>query len=444
MTSVRRLSTMKRKDPNALSFTPYSLNCISFEKNSPSLKLSFFISRRIIFNTQPSFSRFIIRLAVTATALSVAAMIITLSMVNGFQRAVSEKVFSFWGHVRIQSVSPIRSMVSEESSFRQNDTIDAAIRNTKGVNHFHAFAIKSIVLKTRENFDGVLLKGVDKAFAKQPFSFLKSGKSIGFADSGYSRDVLLSEHTANLLDVKVGDTVQCIFIRSGNDIRTRPLVVSGLYKTGIEEYDNSFALADINFLRRLNLWDSTEVGGYEAWINDISDMDSAAHNIKSALPQGISSYTIRQLYPNIFDWLAIQDQTKRIVVGVMILVAVINLITCLLILVMERTRMVGVLKAMGMSEGGISSIFWYYAGWISLVGIGFGLIFGLGVCWLQQFTGLIKMDEATYYVAVMPVFIIWWQVLLVVIGSFAICFLALRLPLLFVKTVSPVKAIRFQ
>ena len=408
------------------------------------MKLSFFISKRIIFNTQPSFSRFIIRLAVAATALSVAAMIITLSMVNGFQRAVSEKVFSFWGHVRIQSVSPVRSMVSEESSFRQNDTIARAISDTKGVNHFHAFAIKSVVLKTRENFDGVLLKGVDRSFAKQSFPFLKSGRSIAFADSGYSRDVLLSEHTASLLNAKPGDTVQCIFIRAGNDIRTRPLVISGLYKTGIEEYDNSFALADIDFLRRLNLWDSAEVGGYEAWINDISQMDSVAYKINMALPQGLSCYTIKQLYPNIFDWLAIQDQTKGIVVGVMILVAVINLITCLLILVMERTRMVGVLKAMGMPESGISSIFWYYAGWISLTGIGFGLIFGLGLCWLQQFTGIIKMPEETYYVAVMPVYIIWWQVSLVVAGSFTICFLALRLPLLFVKTISPVKAIRFQ
>lgn len=408
------------------------------------MKLSFFISRRIIFNTQPSFSRFIIRLAVTATALSVSAMIITLSMVNGFQRAVSEKVFSFWGHVRVQSVSPIRSMVSEESSFHRNDTVEAAIRNAKGVTHFHSFAIKSVVLKTRENFEGVLLKGVDKRFEQQPFNFLKSGRSISFADSGYSRDILLSEHTGKQLNVKAGDTVQCIFIRGGDDIRTRPLIVSGFYKTGIEEYDNSFALADINFLRRLNLWDSTEIGGYEAWINPASAMDTIAFNINNALPQGINCYTIKQLYPNIFDWLAIQDQTKSIVVGVMILVAVINLITCLLILVMERTRMVGVLKAMGMAESGIRRIFWYYAGWISLTGIGFGLIFGLGLCWLQQFTGLLKMDEATYYVAVMPVYIVWWQVALVAIGSFIICFLALRLPLLFVRTISPVKAIRFQ
>lgn len=408
------------------------------------MKLSFFLSKRIIFNTQPSFSRFIIRLAVVATAISVAAMIITLSLVNGFQHAVSEKVFSFWGHIRVQGVAPIRSMVSEESSFKRNDTIEHIIQQRAGVTHFHSFAIKSIVLKTRDNFEGILLKGVDSRFEKQPFHFIQQGRSLQFTDSGYSHDILLSEHTATQLQVHTGDTIQCIFIRNGEDIRSRPLVICGLYKTGIEEYDNSFALSDINFLRKLNLWDSTEVGGYEAWVDPVKSMDTVAYAINTDLPQGLSCYTIRQLYPNIFDWLGIQDQTKQIVVGVMILVAVINLITCLLILVMERTRMVGVLKAMGMPESGIRRIFWYYAGWIALTGIGLGLLFGLGICWLQQLTGFLKMDEATYYVRVVPVYIVWWQVALIAVGSFIICFLSLRLPLLFVRTISPVKAIRFQ
>ena len=371
-------------------------------------------------------------------------MIITLSLVNGFQRAVSEKVFSFWGHLRIQTLSPIRSMVSEEGSFRKNDTIENAISQETGIKHYHAFAAKSVVLKTRENFEGVLLKGVDRNFANMDFPFLKKGRSIRFPAEGYSPDIMISEPTATQLQVKPGDTLQCIFIRSGEDIRTRPLIISGIYKTGIEEYDNSFALADLNFLRRLNLWDSTEVGGYEAWIKPGINADTAALAINNALPQGISCYTIQRLYPNIFDWLAIQDQTKQIVIWVMIAVAVINLITCLLILVMERTRMVGILKAVGMNEGSIGKIFWYYAAWIAIVGIGIGLVFGLGICFLQQATGLIKMDEATYYVREMPVYIIWWQVALVATGSFLICFLALRLPLFFIRTISPVKAIRFQ
>lgn len=420
-------------------------NFVSFEKNSSKLlKLSLFISRRIIFNTQPSFSRFIIRLAVTATAISVGAMVITLSMVNGFQRAVAEKVYSFWGHIRIQALSPIRSMVSEEGSFHQSRVVENAIRQTPGLVHYQAFAVKSVVLKTKDNFEGVLLKGIDRRFEKQQFRFMKTGKNLHYPDSGCSRDIVISEPTAKQLNVKPGDTVQCIFIRSGADIKARPLIISGIYKTGIDEYDNSFALADLNFLRRLNLWDSTEVGGYEAWLAPGINADSAAYVLNQFLPQGISCYSIKQLYPNIFDWLAIQDQTKQIVIWVMIAVAVINLITCLLILVMERTRMVGILKAVGMPESSLGSIFWYYAAWIALTGIAYGLAFGLGICWLQMGTGFLKMDEATYYVSEMPVYIIWWQVALVAAGSFVICFLALRLPLFFVRTISPVKAIRFQ
>jgi lipoprotein-releasing system permease protein len=409
------------------------------------LDFSFFIAKRIIFNTQPSFSRFIIRLATAATALSVAAMVITLSMVNGFQKAVSQKVYSFWGHVRVQSLEPMRSMVSEESSFTKTNEVQSIISSNPGIAHFNSFAVKSIVLKTKEHFEGVLLKGMDENFSKQPFDlFLKQGKSIRFPTDGYSNDILLSEHTAGQLNVHPGDTIQCYFIRGVDDIRSRPLVLSGIYKTGIEEYDNSFALADIRFLRRLNLWDSTEIGGYEAWIKEDYQADTVAAQINQQLPQGLSSRSIQKIYPNIFDWLSIQDQTKVIVLVVMIIVAIINLVTCLLILVMERTRMVGVLKAMGMDDRSIQQIFWYYAGWIALTGIGVGLLAGLGICGLQQFTGLIKMDEATYYVAVLPVQIVWWQVLAVAAGSFIICFLALRLPLLFVKTISPVKAIRFK
>ncbi len=384
-------------------------------------------------------------MATAATALSVAAMVITLSMVNGFQKAVSQKVYSFWGHVRVQSLEPLRSMVSEESSFAKSGAVEKTIASNPGIAHYNAFAVKSIVLKTKENFEGVLLKGVDENFSKQPFKgFLKEGKTLSFPRAGYSNDILLSEHTASQLNVKPGDTIQCYFIRGAEDIRSRPLVLTGIFKTGIEEYDNSFVIADIRFLRRLNLWDSTEIGGYEAWTKSGVKDDIVAEQINKGLPQGLTGKSIQRVYPNIFDWLSIQDQTKVIVLVVMIIVAVINLITCLLILVMERTRMVGVLKAVGMEDDNIQEIFWYYAGWIAMVGIGLGLLFGLGICWLQQITGLIKMDEATYYVSVLPVHIVWWQVALVAIGSFIICFLSLRLPLLFVKTISPVKAIRFK
>ena len=409
------------------------------------MDLSFFLAKRIIFNSQRSFSRFIIRLAIAATAISVAAMIITLSMVNGFQRTVAEKVFSFWGHARIQNLVPVRSMMAEEESFRRSDSLENAILHVPGIAHLQAYATKSVVIKTKENFEGVLLKGVDNRFNSSYFAgFMRAGKSINFSDSGYSKDILLSEPTASQLQVKTGDTIQVFFIRGAEDIRTRPLVVSGIYKTGIEEYDKNFAIADIRFLRRLNLWDSSLVGGYELWVSNLSKLDTISQQIQDALPQGLQSVPIRRVYPNIFDWLSIQDQTKLIVIVVMTIVAIINLITCLLILVMERTRMVGVLKAAGMADTGIQTIFWYYASWIAGVGIAAGLGIGLGVSLLQQLTGFIKMDETAYYVSAVPVHIIWWQVLAIALVTFGICFAALRLPLLFVNRVSPVKAVQFR
>lgn len=409
------------------------------------MNFSFFISKRIIFNTQPSFSKFIIRLAVAATTLSVAAMVVTLSMVNGFQTAVSQKVFSFWGQIRVQNLEVLRPSGIEETVFTGSDSLEKVIAQTPGVAHFQTYAVKSVVLKTKEQFEGVILKGVDHRFQSHPFGqFIKDGQTIDFTDSAYSKDVLLSRHTAKRLSVTIGDTIQCFFIRGANDIRTRSLIVGGLYQTGIEEYDHGFALADIRFLRRLNLWDSLQVGGYEAWVDKGFNVDSVAANVDYQLPLGMKCYTIRQLFPHIFDWLSIQDQTKKIVVGIMILVAAINLITCLLILVMERTRMVGVLKAVGMAESHIRRIFWYYAGWIALVGIGLGLILGIGLCVIQQATGFIKMDEATYYVSTVPIQMVWWQIGLVAAGSFAICFVALRLPLFLVNAITPIKAIRFK
>jgi lipoprotein-releasing system permease protein len=414
-----------------------------YRKTTP-LAYALFIARRIIFNAQPSFSRFIIRLATVATALSVATMIITLSMVNGFQTAIAEKVYSFWGHARVHGVNPFETVVTDDAGFPLTDSIEQSVAKTSGVARFHAFAVKSVVLKTRGQFEGVLLKGVESRFDAAAFKrFITDGKFFSFEDSANYNNILLSHITAGRLQAKTGDTLQCFFIRNGQDIRTRPMVVSGIYKTGIEDYDKNFGIADIRFLRRLNLWEPNIIGGIEIFVDDVDQASTIAHDINLKLPMKYSCQTIGEIYPNIFDWLAIQNQTKRIVVITMLVVAIINLITCLLILVMERTRMVGVLKALGMPNDMIGAIFWYYAGWIATVGVGAGLVLGIGLCLLQQTTGLITMDEATYYVATAPVRMDAVQITLVAIGSLIVCLLAIRLPLLYVQRVSPIRAIRF-
>ena len=371
-------------------------------------------------------------------------MIVTLGMVNGFQHAISEKVFGFWGHIRVQNIAPVRSMTAEESPILRTPEIDSLLKADKNIVHYQTYAIKSVVLKTKENFEGAVLKGIDSSFnLSHQKQFLIEGNPINYPATGYSNQVLISQKIAATLQIKVADTLHCFFIRNQQDINVRPVVVSGIYKTGIDEYDNNFIIGDIRFLRRLNLWQPTEIGAYEAWLKDPSLMDSTAWHLYTELPQGIAAHTIKEIAPGIFDWLQVQDKTKSIVVIIMIIVAAINLITCLLILVMERTQMIGVLKAVGLQTISIKKIFWYYSSYISLLGIGLGLICGLGLCYLQKYTGFIKMDETTYYLSEAPVHIIWWQVIGVVLCSTFICFLALRLPLIYINKVSPVKAIRF-
>lgn len=403
-----------------------------------------FIARRIIFNAQPSFSRFIIRLAVIATTLSVATMIVTLSLVNGFQEAVADKVFSFWGDARIQPLDPMRSVSAEGSGFLRNERTENMLRNMPEIDRFHAFAVKSVVLKNAGQFEGLMVKGVDALFKEADFKrFISSGRSINFIDSIYSKDVLLSDQSAMRLEVKPGDTLQCFFIRNGQDISSRSMIVSGLFHTGIEEYDRNFAIADIRFLQKLNQWPDNQIGGYEMWMKAGTDITELSARLDKQLPLELTSLTIKEVFPNIFDWLGIQNQTKQIVIITMLVVAIINLITCLLILVMERTRMVGVLKALGMPPHRISHIFWLYSGWIAVVGVSSGLVLGLGLCWFQQATRFIKMDELTYYVAYVPISIHPVEILFVTLGSFGVCLLAVRLPLLYVQRISPIKAIRF-
>jgi len=372
-------------------------------------------------------------------------MIITLSLVNGFQETVAAKVLSFWGDARVQPLDPMRAMAPEGEGFARTDTLDRLISGSPGVTGYFAYAVKSVVLKSKTQFEGIMLKGVDHKFDTDRFGrFVKEGRTLGFADTAYSRDIIISEPVAQRLAVQTGDTLTCFFVRGENDIRSRAVVVSGIYKTGISEYDNQLGLCDLRFLQRLNQWPPQQIGGFELSLAPNASADIIAATLDDKLPMQLSCLTIQQVFPNIFDWLGIQNQTKQIVVITMLVVAIINLITCLLILVMERTRMVGLLKALGMPRARIGHIFWLYAGWIALVGVGMGLLLGVGLCLLQQYTGWVKMDEATYYIDTVPVAMRLYEVAGVCLGSMAVIMLAVRLPLFYIQLVSPIKAIRFQ
>lgn len=374
------------------------------------------------------------------------ALIVTLSFVNGFQREVSGKVFSFWGHIRVQQYVPGKSIVAEELPMERNDSLENVIRSLPGINKIQAYATKSAVMEHHKEIEGVLLKGVGKEYDSVPFhSFMVSGSWIQFNDSSYSNDVLISADQAKTLNIQLHDTITLYFIASLEGTRTyRKLRVAGLYKTSIAEYDQLFVIGDLRMLQRVNDWNAQQIGGYEVFVNDYTTLQKMQSTVADRLPMQMGSSTIEEIFPNIFDWLTIQNLNRNVLFIILGLVAVINLATCLLVLILERTKMVGILQTMGASNNTIRFIFLFQALWIALAGIGLGCLAGLAISWLQMATGFIRLDEASYYVAVAPVQIIGWQIAAVVAAAFILCFLCLLIPTFIIRSDRPIRYIQFR
>lgn len=409
------------------------------------MNVAWFISKRLAFVKKHAFSGFIIKLATGATALSVAVMIVALSFVNGFQQVISEKVFSFWGHIRVLQDVDDRSSIAEEYPIVRDAGVETYLNRVPEAISVDRYATKSAILKFETGIESVLLKGLDSGYNQARYhGFLQQGKFFSFRQNGYSQQMVISAYTANRLNVQVNDSMLVFFFRPDGSRTARRLVISGIFKTGIEEYDKNFALCDINLIRRLNNWDENEIGGYEIFIKDYKQTEAITRRIYNDLPQTWYSKSIHEIYPTIFDWLNLQGQLKNILLVIMLVVAAVNLITCLIILVLDRTRMIGVLKALGSKDQTIQRVFLYNTFWIALTGVVIGTVLGLGVCWLQQATGFIRLNEEAYFVDKAEVLIKWWQILAVAAGTLFICMLTLIIPTWLVRKINVVKAIQFR
>jgi lipoprotein-releasing system permease protein len=409
------------------------------------LNIAAFIARRIAFNQQKSFSRFVIRLSIAATVISVTVMILTLTFASGFQKTISHKVFSFWGHIRIQSYYSARVAIAEETPIHRSDSVTGLKKLYPAIKTVQAFATKNAILKTAETIEGVLFKGVEKGYDFSNLDQFKvDGRWLSFPDSGYSNEINLSAYTANLLKLKTGDQVLIYFIQPGAPPRPRKLTVAGIFKTGIEEYDKLIAIGDLKLIQRLNDWDANQIGGYEIFLKDYNKMDVVSDAIVPDIPIGLQSNTIKYIYPSIFDWLALQNKTIFIVLAIMIVIAILNLVTCLLILVLERTRMIGMLKALGARNQTVRDVFMYHGAIITFFGLLLGNICAFLIAWLQKETGFIKLPEDAYYISEAAIDIVWWQVVAVNIGTFIVCFTVLLIPTILIKRIQPIKAIQFR
>jgi len=391
-----------------------------------------------------SFSSLIIKIAIAAIALSLAVMIIATAVVIGFKKEISAKVFGFSGHIVITGFDNNNSYedlfpISRDKDFYPHlDTVP-------GIKSISTFAHKTGILTNDEAFEGIILKGVGSDYDWEFFErYLQEGASFRVVDSTKSKSMLISSYTADRLKLKVEDKVLVHFVERDRQ-KYRQFFISGIYKTGLKEFDERFGLIDIGHIARLNKWQDDEVGGFMVQLDDIDDLEKMNDYIdEEVLDFELRSRTVRQISPGIFEWLELQNINERLILGLMILVGIINMITALLILILERTNMIGILKALGSSNSSVRKVFLYNAGYIILVGLLIGNFLGIGICLFQDFSGLLTLPEDSYYLKVVPINFSIKTILALNFGTFLISLLALIIPSFLISYVNPIKAIRFE
>lgn len=406
------------------------------------MNLPFFIAKRITFNSKRTFSKLIVRIAILGIMLGLAVMILAVAIVKGFKSEIREKVRGFSGDIQITKLDLNSSY--ENTPFKITDTSFAKINSQSGIAFAQAFATKPGIINTNDEIEGVVLKGVDKNYNWSYFkNILVEGSVIDFSDSLKARtQIIISKYTADRLSLRVGDDFLMYFIE--NSLRKRKFEIVGIYNLGVEEVDKTFVIGDISLIRSLNKWKSSEVGGYELRVTDFSQLDPIANKVYENLDIDLRSHTVREYYPTIFDWLSLLDVNTQVILVLMMAVAVINMISALLIMILERTNMIGILKALGSTNWNVRKIFLYNAAYLIGLGLLLGNILGIGLGVFQYSTHLFTLDQASYYVTFVPIQLEVQDILLLNAGTLFISLIVLLVPSLLVTRISPLKAISFK
>ncbi len=387
------------------------------------------------------FASLIKKIAIISISLGLAVMIISMAVVTGFQNEIRDKVIGFGAHVQITNFDYNVSFEPQPISSQQDFLDD--VQELDGVRHIQVFATKPGIIKTDDDIHGIIFKGVGPDFDWSFFSDrLVDGTILTMDDTLRSEEALISRLVSRRLQLNTGDDLFIYFIQ--DPPRIRRLSIAGIYDTGLEELDRLFVLGDIRHVQRLNDWGPDQIGGFEILVSGYDAIPGVSAAIIDLLPYHLDAKSIRQLYPQIFDWLSLLDMNVYVIIVLMILVAGINMVTTLLISVMDKTNAIGILKAVGADNTMIRKVFLYHAGMLISKGLLWGNLIGILVCIVQGHWGLVTLSPESYYVSEVPVNLQWSHIVLLNAGTFILSMAMLIVPSYIITKISPVRAIIFR
>ena len=400
------------------------------------------LARRILRDKGDKFSKPIIRLSVFGVSLGVVIMLIAIGVTAGYKQVIEDKVVAMGQHIRISHYD--RNYSYEQTPIMLNDTLLHDVFSHPEVVSMQPYATKVGIIKTADQVEGVVLKGVDKSFNGREFARnMLEGDTLQLNDSIADSRIILSKRLADKLQIKVGDKVRTYFVQ--DPPRQRSFTLSGIYETGLPEYDTKFALVDLRHVQKLNDWDSAQVSGVEVLTRDYSMMDEVGEQLHHQIDINLKAETVKQIYPEIFDWIALFDTNVSVLLIITTCVCMITMMSIFFIIILENTKLIGILKTLGMKTKHVVQTFLIVAGGTLLKGLLIGNVIGLGFGLLQQRFHFIKLNPDTYYVNFVPIKFEFWQVLLLNFGVFAACMLVLVVPAWVIsRKISPVKAVQFE
>jgi lipoprotein-releasing system permease protein len=411
------------------------------------VNFEFFIARRIVASKdyKSSISAPIIKIAITAIALGVVIMLISIATGVGLQKKIREKVSAFHGDIIITNYDNNNSDDSQVP-ISMNQDFYPEFTSVEGIEHIQVTASKRGVIRTATDFEGVVVKGVGADYNWKYFEeYLVEGRLPDFS-STLNDEILISNYLANRLNFSLGDKVNTFFLQENSEQKTRSrgFTIVGIYNSGFQEFDAQYVLADIRHIQRLNKWEKDEVGAFEVFVTDFDEITKIGNEVYEITPSEMNAITVRDRYYTIFEWLDLFDFNIVLIIGIMILIAGINMITALMVLILERTQMIGILKAIGSTDWGVRKVFLYNALYIISVGLFWGNLIGIGLLLLQKYGKLVRLDPDTYYVTEAPIYLDVGYVVLLNLGTLFLCLLMLLIPSYIITKISPVKAIRFE